>query len=149
MFKEFKQFATRGNVLDMAVGIVIGAAFGKIVNSLVNDLLMPPLGLLIKRVDFTELFLNLSGVSYPTIEAAKAAGAPTLNYGVFLNTVLEFIIIAFAIFLVVRTANRMRAQPSPTTQECSFCRMSIPIAATRCPHCTSQLNTAAVRATQG
>ena len=149
MFKEFKQFATRGNVLDMAVGIVIGAAFGKIVNSLVNDLLMPPLGLLIKRVDFTELFLNLSGVSYPTIEAAKAAGAPTLNYGVFLNTVLEFIIIAFAIFLVVRTANRMRAQPSPTTQECSFCRMSIPITATRCPHCTSQLNTAAVRTTQG
>jgi large conductance mechanosensitive channel len=151
MFKEFKEFATRGNVLDLAVGIVIGAAFGKIVNSLVNDVLMPPIGLLIKRVDFSELFLNLSGVSYPTIAAAKAAGAPTLNYGLFLNTILEFIIIAFAIFLVVRAANRMRtepSQPSATTQECSFCKMSIPLAATRCPHCTSQLNTtAASRAT--
>jgi large conductance mechanosensitive channel len=150
MFKEFKEFATRGNVLDLAVGIVIGAAFGKIVNSLVNDVLMPPIGLLIKRVDFKELFLNLSRVSYPTIEAAKTAGAPTLNYGVFLNTVLEFIIIAFAIFLVVRAANRMRTQPLQTTQECSFCRMSIPTAATRCPHCTSQLtNAAAFQATQG
>jgi large conductance mechanosensitive channel len=151
MFKEFKEFATRGNVLDLAVGIVIGAAFGKIVNSLVNDVLMPPIGLLIKRVDFSELFLNLSGVSYPTIAAAKAAGAPTLNYGLFVNTILEFIIIAFAIFLVVRAANRMRtqpSQPSPTTQECSFCKMSIPLAATRCPHCTSQLiTTAASRAT--
>lgn len=151
MFKEFKEFATRGSVLDLAVGIVIGAAFGKIVNSLVNDILMPPIGLLIKRVDFSELFLNLSGGSYPTIAAAKAAGAPTLNYGLFLNTILEFIIIAFAIFLVVRAANRMRTQPTaaaPTTQECSFCKMSIPLAATRCPHCTSQLNTtAASRAT--
>jgi large conductance mechanosensitive channel len=151
MFKEFKEFATRGNVLDLAVGIVIGAAFGKIVNSLVNDVLMPPIGLLIKRVDFSQLFLNLSGVSYPTIAAAKAAGAPTLNYGAFLNTILEFIIISFAIFLVVRAANRMRTQSTPptlTTQECSFCKMSIPLAATRCPHCTSQLNTtAASRAT--
>ena len=151
MFKEFKEFATRGNVLDLAVGIVIGAAFGKIVNSLVNDVLMPPIGLLIKRVDFSQLFLNLSGVSYPTIAAAKAAGAPTLNYGAFLNTILEFVIIAFAIFLVVRAANRMSTQPptaTPTTQECSFCKMSIPLAATRCPHCTSQLNTTtATRAT--
>jgi large conductance mechanosensitive channel len=148
MFKEFKQFATRGNVLDLAVGIVIGAAFGKIVNSLVNDVLMPPIGLLIKRVDFSELFLNLSGVSYPTIAQAKAAGAPTLNYGLFLNTILEFVIVAFAIFLVVRAANRMRTELSPTTQECSFCKMSISLAATRCPHCTSQLNTtAASRAT--
>jgi len=139
MFKEFKEFAVRGNVLDLAVGLVIGAAFGKIVTSLVNDVLMPPLGLLIKRVDFKELFVNLSGVPYRTIAEAKAAGAPTLNYGLFLNTILEFVIVAFAIFLIVRTANRMRQQPSPSTQECAFCHMSIPLAAVRCPHCTSQL----------
>ena len=142
MFKEFKEFAVRGNVLDLAVGIVIGAAFGKIVTSLVNDLLMPPLGLFIKRVDFKELFVNLSSVSYPTLAAAKAAGAPTVNYGMFLNTVLEFVIVAFAIFLIVRTANRMRTEANPTTQECEFCRMSIPLTAIRCPHCTSQLNAA-------
>src|ERR1041385_2362224 len=121
MFREFKEFAVRGNVLDLAVGVVIGAAFGKIVTSLVNDMLMPPLGLLIKRVDFKELFVNLSNVSYRTMAEAKAAGAPTLNYGLFLNTILEFILVAFAIFLVVRTANRMRAKGDPTTQECSFC----------------------------
>lgn len=148
MFKEFKEFAVRGNVLDLAVGIVIGAAFGKIVNSLVNDVLMPPIGLVIRHVDFKELFINLSGGSYPTVEAAKAAGAATLNYGVFLNTILEFVIIAFAIFLVIRAANRMRPKEAApvNTQECTFCRMSIPIAATRCPHCTSQLNTSASRA---
>jgi large conductance mechanosensitive channel len=142
MFKEFKEFAVRGNVLDLAVGIVIGAAFGKIVTSLVNDVLMPPIGLVLGRVDFKELFVNLSGVSYRTLAEAKAAGAPTLNYGTFLNTVLEFIIIAFAIFLVVRTANRMRTQPQAaeaTTRECPFCRMAVPIKATRCPHCTSEL----------
>ncbi|HEY2381059.1 MAG TPA: large conductance mechanosensitive channel protein MscL [Terriglobia bacterium] len=143
MLKEFKEFAVRGNVLDLAVGLVIGAAFGKIVTSLVNDVLMPPIGLVIRHVDFKELFLNLSAGSYPTVEAAKAAGAPTLNYGVFLNTIFEFIIIAFAIFLVVRAANRMRTQPEPTTQECAFCRMNIPVKATRCPHCTSELNVAA------
>jgi len=142
VFKEFKEFAVRGNVLDLAVGIVIGAAFGKIVNSFVNDVLMPPIGLLIGRVDFNNLFINLSGTAYPTVAAAKAAGAATLNYGVFLNTIFEFLIVAFAIFLVVRTANRLRSQsrpPSPTTQECKFCRMSIPLTAVRCPHCTSQL----------
>jgi large conductance mechanosensitive channel len=142
VFKEFKEFAVRGNVLDLAVGIVIGAAFGKIVTSLVNDLLMPPIGLLLGRVDFKELFITLSGASYRTLAEAKAAGAPTFNYGVFLNTILEFIIVAFAIFLVVRTANRLQTQPpppDPTTQDCPFCRMSIPLTATRCPHCTSQL----------
>jgi large conductance mechanosensitive channel len=145
MFKEFKEFATRGNVLDLAVGVIIGAAFGKIVNSLVNDVLMPPIGLLLHRVDFKELFLNLSGAPYLTIEDAKKAGAPTLNYGVFLNTIFEFLIVAFAIFLVVRAANRMRtpAPPAPTTQECTFCKMTIPLEATRCPHCTSQLKAAA------
>jgi large conductance mechanosensitive channel len=141
VFKEFKEFAVRGNVLDLAVGLVIGAAFGKIVNSLVNDVLMPPMGLVIKRVDFKELFLNLSGVPYRTIAEAKAAGAPTLNYGIFLNTILEFMIVAFAIFLIIRTANRMRAQAAPLTQECSFCHMNIPLPAIRCPHCTSQLGT--------
>jgi large conductance mechanosensitive channel len=146
MFKEFKEFAVRGNVLDLAVGLVIGAAFGKIVTSLVNDILMPPLGLVIKRVDFKELFVNLSGVPYRTMAEAKAAGSPTLNYGLFLNTVLEFVLVAFAIFLVVRVANRMRTQPNPTTQECIFCRMSIPLTAIRCPHCTSQLNAAASQA---
>lgn len=139
MFKEFKEFAVRGNVLDLAVGLVIGAAFGKIVSSLVSDILMPPLGLIIRRVDFKELFVNLSGIPYRTIAEAKAAGAPTLNYGLFLHTVLEFVIVAFAIFLIVRWANRMRAKGDATTQECSFCRMSIPITAIRCPHCTSEL----------
>jgi large conductance mechanosensitive channel len=146
MFKEFKEFAVRGNVLDLAVGLVIGAAFGKIVTSLVNDILMPPLGLIIKRVDFKELFVNLSGVPYHTMAEAKAAGGPTLNYGLFLNTVLEFVIVTFAIFLVVRVANRMRTEPNSTTQECTFCRMSIPLTAIRCPHCTSQLNVAASQA---
>ena len=140
MFKEFKEFAVRGNVLDLAIGLVIGAAFGKIVTSLVNDVLMPPLGLLIKRVDVKELFVNLSGIPYRTIAEARAAGAPTLNYGLFLNTILEFVIVAFAIFLVVRTVNRMRTEPNPATQECAFCRMNIPLTAVRCPHCTSQLN---------
>src|SRR5262244_979034 len=109
MFEEFKKFALRGNVLDLAVGVIIGAAFGKIVNSLVNDVLMPPIGLLIGRVDFKELFVNLSGAPYKTMAEAKAAGAATLNYGLFLNTILEFIIIAFAIFLMVRSVNRMMA----------------------------------------
>jgi large conductance mechanosensitive channel len=142
VFKEFKEFAVKGNVLDLAVGIIIGAAFGKIVASLVNDVLMPPIGLVIGRVDFKDLFLNLSGKAYATLAEAKAAGAPTLNYGIFLNTIFEFLIVAFAIFLVVRTANRFREQPKATpvtTQECSFCRMSIPLTASRCPHCTSQL----------
>ena len=145
MFKEFKEFAMRGNVMDLAVGVIIGAAFGKIVNSLVNDVIMPPIGLLIGRVDFKELFVNLSGATYSTLAEAKAAGAATLNYGLFLNTIFEFAIVAFAIFLMVRSVNRMTApkaqpQPSqPTSKECSFCRMSVPLNATRCPHCTSQL----------
>ena len=147
MFKEFKEFAVRGNVLDLAVGLVIGAAFGKIVSSLVSDVLMPPLGLVIRRVDFKELFVNLSGIPYRTIAEAKTAGAPTLNYGIFLNTVLEFVIVAFAIFLIVRAANRMRTEANPITQECSFCHMNIPLAAIRCPHCTSQLSAPPVGAT--
>jgi large conductance mechanosensitive channel len=148
MFKEFKEFAMRGNVLDLAVGIVIGAAFGKIVTSLVNDVLMPPIGLLLKNIDFKDLFVNLSATAYPTIGAAKAAGAPTLNYGIFLNTIFEFVIVAFAVFLLVRTVNRALPKPvaaPPTTQDCPFCRTSIPLAASRCPNCTSDLKAAATK----
>ncbi len=142
MLKEFKQFAMRGNVVDMAVGIIIGAAFGKIVSSLVNDVIMPPIGLLLGGVDFSELYINLSGGTYPSLAAAKEAGAATINYGIFLNTVLDFIIVAFAVFLLVRAVNRLAVKPvpaEPTTKDCPFCLSKIPIKATRCPFCTSDL----------
>ena len=144
MFKEFKEFAMRGNVLDMAVGIIIGAAFGKIITSFVNDILMPLIGQILGKVDFSNLFINLSGKSFATLAEAKAAGAATLNYGLFINAVIDFAIVAFAIFLLVRAVNRMKRQPeaapaAPTTKECSYCFSSIPIKATRCPHCTSEL----------
>lgn len=142
MFKEFKEFAMRGNVIDMAFGIIIGLAFGKIVTSLVNDVIMPPIGLLLGRIDFANLFINISGHSFPTLVAAKAAGAATINYGMFINTVIDFIIVAFVIFLMVRQINRLK-KPAPvivpTTKECPFCFTSIPIKASRCPNCTSQL----------
>jgi large conductance mechanosensitive channel len=150
MWKEFKEFAMRGNVLDLAVGIVIGAAFGKIVNSLVNDVLMPPIGLAIKHVDFKQLFINLGPTTYRTLEEAKTAGAPTLNYGTFLNTIFEFVIVAFAIFLLIRAVNRLYPKPvpasAPATQDCVFCKMTISLAATRCPHCTSELKAASSQA---
>jgi large conductance mechanosensitive channel len=142
MFKEFKEFAMKGNVLDMAVGIVIGAAFGKIITSFVSDILMPPLGLLLGKMDFSNLFMNLSGQNYPSIAAAKAAGAATLNYGIFINTIIDFLIVALAIFLLIRQVNKMKRQPpaaAPTTKDCPFCASAIPIPAKRCPHCTSQL----------
>ncbi|HTY61429.1 MAG TPA: large conductance mechanosensitive channel protein MscL [Acidobacteriota bacterium] len=142
MFKEFKEFAMKGNVLDMAVGIIIGAAFGKIITSFVSDILMPPLGLLLGKMDFSNLFINLSGQSYPSIAAAKAAGAATLNYGLFINTIIDFLIVAFAIFLLIRQVNRLKRQPAaaaPTTKDCPFCASAIPVPAKRCPHCTSQL----------
>jgi large conductance mechanosensitive channel len=145
MWKEFREFAIRGNVVDLAVGLVIGAAFGKIVSSFVADILMPPVGLLLGKVDFSSLFIDLSGQSHPSLAAAKAAGAPTLNYGVFLNTVLDFLIIAFAIFVLVKQVNRLkRPAPAaaPTTKECPFCVSTVPLKATRCPHCTSQLQPA-------
>jgi large conductance mechanosensitive channel len=131
----------------MAVGIIIGGAFGKIISSFVGDVLMPPIGLLLGKVDFTSLFINLSDKSYASLAEAKAAGAPTLNYGVFINTLLDFIIVAFVIFLLVRQVNRMRAQPAaapaaPTTKDCPFCATAIPIKAARCPHCTSELKAA-------
>jgi large conductance mechanosensitive channel len=141
MLKEFKEFAMRGNVLDMAVGIIIGAAFGKIVSSLVDDILMPPIGKALHHVDFSNLFINLGETSYPTIAAAKAAGSPTLNYGIFLNAIINFLIVAFAVFLLVRTVNRWTAKPAPaaaaTTKDCPQCAMPIPIAAKKCGHCTS------------
>lgn len=141
MLKEFKEFAMRGNVIDMAVGVVIGLAFGKIITSLVEDVVMPPIGLALGNVDFSNLFVNLSGKDYPSVAAAKAAGAATLNYGIFFNTILNFIIIAFAVFLVIRSFNKTK-QPEPaavSTKECPYCVSVIPIKATRCAHCTAEL----------
>jgi len=145
MLKEFKDFAMRGNVIDMAIGIIIGAAFGKIVSSAVADVIMPPIGLLVGNVDFSNLFVSLSGESYPSLAAAKAAGAPTVNLGVFFNTVLDFVIVAFVIFLLVKQINRLKRKEepapatAPTTKDCPRCLMTIPLAATRCGHCTSEL----------
>ena len=143
MLKEFKEFAMRGNVMDMAVGIIIGAAFGKIVSSLVEDVMMPPIGRLLGRIDFSSLFINLSDKSFDSLTAAKAHGAPTLNYGLFLNSIINFLIVAFCVFLVVQQMNRWTKKPAPpaapTTKECPQCAMSIPLAAKRCGHCTTQL----------
>jgi large conductance mechanosensitive channel len=145
MLKEFREFAMRGNVLDLAIGVIIGAAFGKIVASLVEDMLMPPLGLVLGNVDFSNLFINLSGTTYTSLADAKKAGAATLNYGLFLNTVINFLIVAFAIFLLVKQVNRLQRRPEPapagppTTKECPYCLSTIPIKATRCPQCTSQV----------
>lgn len=147
MLKEFKEFAMRGNVLDMAVGIVIGAAFGKIVSSFVSDVLMPPIGKLLGQVDFSSLFINLGDTDYATLAEAQAAGAPTINYGIFLNTVLDFLIVAFAIFLLIRQVNRLKrkeeAPPAaPTTRECPYCLLQVALKARRCAHCTSELQPA-------
>ena len=152
MLKDFKEFAMRGSVVDMAVGIVIGAAFGTIVKSFVDDVLMPPIGLLLGNVDFSNLFITLkegakAAGPYASLAAAKAAGAVTLNLGLFINTIISFLIIAFAVFLVIKGLNRMKreevAPPAePTTKECPFCLSTIPLKATRCPHCTSELGTA-------
>jgi large conductance mechanosensitive channel len=148
MFKEFKEFAMRGNVVDMAVGIIMGAAFGAIVSSLVADVIMPPVGLLLGKVDFSNLFLVLkSGATpgpYETVAAAKQAGAVTLSYGLFINTIISFLIIAFAVFLIIRQINRLKRKAEapaaePTTKACPFCLSTIPLKATRCPYCTSQL----------
>jgi large conductance mechanosensitive channel len=140
MLKEFREFAMKGNVLDMAIGVIIGAAFGKIVTSLVSDVLMPPIGLLMGKVDFSSLFLNLSATPQPSLAAAKAAGTPTINYGVFLQTVFDFIIIAFVIFMLVKQVNRLKSPAgpaAPTTKDCPWCLSTIPIKATKCAHCTS------------
>jgi large conductance mechanosensitive channel len=143
MFKEFKEFAMKGNVLDMAVGIIIGAAFGKIITSLVSDILMPPLGRLLGKVDFSSLFINISGQSYATLAEAQKANAATVNYGLFINSIINFIIVTFAIFLLVKQVNRLKKAPAPaapSTKDCPFCASAIPLPAKRCPHCTSQLN---------
>lgn len=142
MLKEFRDFAMRGNVIDLAVGVIIGGAFGRIITSFVNDVLMPPIGLILGKVDFGNLFLSLNGQTYTTIAEAQAAGAPTLNYGLFINAAIDFIIVAFVIFLLIRTINRMHKPApavAPATKECPYCFSTIPLKATRCPNCTSEL----------
>jgi large conductance mechanosensitive channel len=145
MWKEFRDFAARGNVIDLAVAVIIGAAFGKIITSLVNDIVMPPIGMALGRVDFKNLFFALNGQQYASLADAQKAGAPTINYGIFLNTILEFLIVAFVVFLLVRQINRLKG-PAPVAPEtpmrdCPFCVTKIPVAATRCPACTSELGT--------
>jgi large conductance mechanosensitive channel len=144
MLKEFKEFAIRGNVVDLAIGVIIGSSFGAIVSSLVNDVVMPPIGLLLGKVNFTNLFIDLSGKGFPSVAAAKDAGAATINYGTFINTLINFVIVAFVIFLLVRAINKLKRPPqvkpaAPNTKECPYCILAIPIKATRCPNCTSEL----------
>jgi large conductance mechanosensitive channel len=142
VLKEFREFVMRGNVVDLAVGVIIGGAFGKIVSSLVSDIIMPPIGLLLNGVDFSNLFVSLSGKPYATLAEAQSAGAPTLNYGSFINTLIDFLIVAVVIFLMIRLINRMHKpapEAAPITKDCPHCFTAIPIKATRCPHCTSQL----------
>jgi len=148
MFKEFKEFAMKGNVIDMAIGIIIGAAFGTIIKSLVDDVLMPPIGLLLGNVDFSNLFMTIKegkvAAPYASLAAAKAAGAVTVNIGVFINTIISFLIVAFSVFLVIKNVNRFKKEPppaDPTTKDCPFCLSAIPIKATKCPQCTSELKT--------
>jgi large conductance mechanosensitive channel len=143
MFKEFRDFAARGNVIDLAVGVIIGAAFGKVVTSVVNDLIMPPIGMALGRVDFSNLFVALNGGTYASLAEARAAGAPTLNYGVFLNTCIEFVIVAFAVFLLVKQVNRLKGPPVIDTRDCPFCLSKMAEKATRCPACTSEVKPAA------
>ncbi|MGZ6315938.1 MAG: large-conductance mechanosensitive channel protein MscL [Anaerolineales bacterium] len=148
MLKEFREFVARGNVVDLAVGVVIGASFGAVVTSLVNDMIMPPVGLLLNGVNFKDLFISLNGKFYPSLAAAQAAGAPTINYGNFINTLIDFLIVALVIFLLVKGINRMkRPAPaeSPTTKECPYCHTTIPFKATRCPNCTSDITAPAAK----
>jgi len=140
LLKEFREFAARGNVVDLAVGVIIGAAFGKIVTSLVSDIIMPPVGLLLGKVDFSNLFIDLSGTHHDSLAAAKAAGAPTINYGLFINTIIDFAIVAFVIFLVIQQMNRFIKKAGPaTTRDCPCCTSSISVKATKCPHCTADI----------
>ncbi len=142
MLKEFKNFIRRGNVIDLAVAVIIGGAFNNIVSSLVKDIIMPPIGLLLGKVDFSNLFIDLSGKGYSTLADAVAAGAPTINYGVFINTIINFLIVAFVIFLVIKGIKSLQEpepKPEPTTKDCPFCYSKISIKATRCPNCTSEI----------
>jgi large conductance mechanosensitive channel len=141
MLREFRDFIMRGNIIDLAVAFVIGLAFGRVITSLVNDIIMPPIGLLLNGVDFANLFVALRGGPYPSLAAAKAAGAPTINYGVFLNTIIDFVILAFVIFLIIRQINRTRAA-APATKACPYCLSNVPIKAIRCAFCTSELKAA-------
>jgi large conductance mechanosensitive channel len=139
IIKEFRDFAARGNVIDLAVGVIIGAAFGKVVTSVVNDLIMPPIGMALGRVDFSSLFVALDGGTYESLAKAKEAGAPTFNYGLFLNTCLEFVIVAFAVFLLVKQVNRLKGPVGVDTRDCPFCLTKIPLKATRCSACTAEI----------
>ena len=144
VFKNFKEFVMRGNVLDLAVAVIMGASFGAIVTSVVNDIVMPPIGLILGHIDFKDLFVSLNGKAYPSLAAAKAAAAPVIAYGQFLNTVINFLIVAAVIFMVVKQASKLQRKPEPApaappTKDCPFCCTAVPLAATRCPHCTSQL----------
>jgi large conductance mechanosensitive channel len=141
MYSEFKEFIMRGNVVDLAIGVIIGAAFGKIVTSFVEDILMPPIGLALGRVDFSNLFINLSGNEHPSVAAAKAAGAATLNYGIFFNNIINFLIIAFVIFMLIKQINRMQrpAAAEPTVKDCPYCLSAVPLKATKCAFCTTEL----------
>ena len=143
MLEEFKKFAMRGNVIDLAVGFIIGGAFGAIVSSLVKDIIMPPIGLILGKVDFASLYINLSGKAYATLAEAQKDGAPTINYGEFINTLINFVIVAFVLFLLIRAVNRMTIKEAPSatpaSKDCPFCFSSIPLKASRCPNCTSQL----------
>lgn len=146
LLSEFRQFAARGNVIDLAVGVIIGGAFGKIVTSIVNDIIMPPFGVITGKVDFKNLYINLSGTEYPSLDAAKAAGAATINYGAFINVIIEFLIVAFALFMLIKQINNLQKfgkkeeeKKDPTEKDCPFCFTHISIKATRCPHCTSEL----------
>ena len=142
MIKEFKEFILRGNVLDLAVAVIIGGAFGKIVTSFVNDIIMPPIGLLLGQMDFAKLFIDLSGKGFTTLAAAQEAGAPTINYGIFISAIIDFVIISLVIFLVLKAVSKMKKPvqaTAPTTKACPYCCTDIPIPATRCPHCTSEL----------
>jgi len=143
MFKEFKEFALKGNVIDLAVGIIIGAAFNKVVQSLVTDIIMPPVGMVLGKMDLSAMFVNLSGKQFETLAEAKKAGAATLNYGLFINTLVDFVIMAFVVFIMVKQINRLKratpAAPAPETKDCPFCLSTVPLAATRCCQCTSQI----------
>jgi len=141
MWRDFRNFVTRGNVIDLSVAFVLGLAFGRIVTSFVSDILMPPIGMLLGRIDFSNLYVSLSGKTYPSLAAARSAGAPVIGYGAFLNTIIEFLIVAFALFLIIRQVNRFRGTEA-APKECPYCCSKIPVAATRCPQCTSELNDA-------
>jgi len=143
MWQEFKKFAISGNFIDLAIAVVLGVSFGAVINSLVKDIIMPPIGMLLGGVNFSDLYINLSGTSYPSLAAAQAAGAATINYGLFLTNVINFLIIAFVLFLIVQFYNRLRKEEAATTKPCPYCQSSIPLAATRCPNCTSELAAAA------